>query len=264
MRIYRKIGVKYKLASLLFSLLLAVAFIGPAYTWAGESSFKISTVEFTGLTGTENNLQFAFDHYALLTPYAPSEVVTDDTTLDNLDNHFLYVVDSKRIKEPQRANLGNCYYPTRAYFEPNSQTIFVRGTELVEVAPNEYEPYAIITHLHMNLTDDNKPAFDTTAPQIRIKGINEDFAADAPDDFVLDYGGKILVFTNGASIFTYSVGEGYVYQKEFVLAKDYSSDNRISYLGIDSQNHILSVVTTEKTKGDDGKCQYGSEVYIYH
>src|SRR5262249_7147464 len=110
-----------KWSILLMVAVLVMAIVVPAYSISSEPAFQITSINIPGLAGTENNFQFAYERFALLAPYAQSQTVTEDTRLADLDNHYLYVIDSKKLKNPLRADLGNCYYPTRAYFEPNSQ-----------------------------------------------------------------------------------------------------------------------------------------------
>src|SRR5689334_9599934 len=88
----RKIG---KVQAIICSLLLVLGLTIPSYSLVNESGFKAEFFELDGITAN-NNLAFATDRYVLTAPYAPSKPITDETTLEELDNKSLYILDTKR------------------------------------------------------------------------------------------------------------------------------------------------------------------------
>src|SRR5215213_8307803 len=75
---------------------LALFSIGLVISGEGAQPIKIDSVELCGLTGSANNMAFVFDRYVIVAPYAPKAPVSDDSALEDFDNHFLYLVDTKR------------------------------------------------------------------------------------------------------------------------------------------------------------------------
>ena len=99
--------------------------------------------------------------------------------------------------------------------------------------------------------------------------ISEDIGAadncsDAPIDFALGRNGSYLVFTNGASIFTYNLDQGYIYGVDIVPAKDFSQDNKITYLDVDETTNVVTVCWNNKLKGEDGSVKTLSELSFYN
>src|SRR5262249_3596357 len=93
-------------ALLLFSTLVPSPFA------ANTSSVKSVVVELPGVTGLGNNTAFAFNRFVLVAPYAPKGVVQDDGDLSQLDNRFLYVLDTKKSN-------GNPVPVELKFFNPN-------------------------------------------------------------------------------------------------------------------------------------------------
>jgi hypothetical protein len=246
----------------LLSIVLMLCLTIPSYSFVGSSAFKTEQREMIGINGS-NNVQFAFGRYILVAPYAPSVEITDDSTVADLDNNQLFLIDGKKIgADPLVFNLGDCYYPTRIFFDEETQTVFIRATQIVEDENGNYSTYAVIKHLHMNLSDNGKPVFDTIAPTIRIPGVGTQYASDAPDDFVLSHG--IFTFTNGGSIFTYSLKQGFLYKVDFLTPKEFNlASNAITSLGLDADSNVLSVVTSKKSLDAENVWQHSSELSFY-
>jgi hypothetical protein len=245
-------------ASIVAILLIGICAI-PSRSYLGDT-LPSDNVSLPGVHGATNNTVYAFDRYILAAPFAPTGDV-DPSDISTFDNHFLYLFDTKKPESsPRYTDLKVCYFPTKVIFDENTGNVFVRGTEFVEVGPGEYESREVLVHTHLNLESDGKPAFAADAPvPIRIKGNGTEYAADAPIDFALGHSGRILVFTNGSSIFTYDVVKGDFYP----VVIDYSIDNVISFLGIDEASNTLIVATSKRIEGIEGGVKFTSELYFY-
>src|ERR1044071_10100104 len=80
--------------------IIALALTGmlgmPSVSSLASGSWKVSEVPLSGVNGESNNIAFAFDRYALVAPYAPSKTVDENSDISELDNHFIYLVDTKK------------------------------------------------------------------------------------------------------------------------------------------------------------------------
>src|ERR1044072_4041886 len=174
-----------------FIALLVLALLVPSYSLAGSSGFNITAIGIEGLSNS-NNVQFVFGRYVLTAQYSPSIRVDDNSTLEQLDNNVLYVIDTKKPKaKPDHANLGNFYYPTKILYNEKKGIVFVRATQIVESKeyPGEYEASAAIVKLPVHLDEDGKPLFgQPLAFQIKSRGDSQ--VGDAPDDFLVSQDGQ--------------------------------------------------------------------------
>lgn len=246
-------------ASVLAILLISLCAV-PSRSYLTDT-LPSDNVSLPGVHGATNNTVYAFDRYILAAPFAPSGNINDGSDIRDFDNHFLYLFDTKKPESsPKFIDLKICYFPTKVIFDENNGNVFVRGTEFVEVGPGQYETREVIVHTHLNLESDGRPAFAPDNPvPIRIKGNGTEYAADAPIDFALGHSGRILVFTNGSSIFTYDVVKGDFYP----VVIDYSIDNVISFLDIDEASNTLIVATSKRIEGIEGGVKFTSELYFY-
>jgi hypothetical protein len=260
----KKVNRSYKVGKVqagVFSLLLIFCLTIPSYSWVDSSVFRIESEELTGASDP-NNIAFAFGRYILTAPFAPSKEVKEDTLLTELDNHYLYLLDAKKINsEPIKFDLG-CYYPTRVFYDPGAKTVFVKGTEFVE-EDGAYLSYAVIKYLRLDLTENGKLNINDAAQTIRIPGVKEEIAEVAPDEFVISQEDGTFIFTNGASAFTYSLAEGFLYKVDFITAKDFNPEtNCITHLGFDSASRVFTVLINKKEETDQ-QWKQNSELYIY-
>jgi hypothetical protein len=247
----------------ILAFLLIFCLTVPSYSRVDNSIFQSDSKEIPGLTG-QNNVQFAFGRFIITAPYAPTKEVTPETKLKDLDNNKLYVFDAKKVSNPPEVfDLEGCYYPTRIFFDESTNTVFIRCTQIIEKENGEFETYAVIKYLHMNLADNGKPVFDTVAPVIRIPGVGTEFAQDAPNDLLISSKG-IFVFSNGASISTYSLTHGFIYKVDFITPNDFDETlNTITSIGLDPDSDTLTIVTNKKVQEKDQTWKHSSELYFY-
>ena len=255
--------------------IIALALIGmlgmPSASSVASSTWKVSEVTLPGVNGESNNVAFAFDRYVLVAPYAPSKPIAEDADLSALDNHFLYLFDTKKpFANPVSISLQTLiggrtvFYPTKVVFDPKSQIVYIRGTRFIETAEG-FDGVEVLAYTRLNLDDNNKPVFNSTVSVVDIKGIGSaDHSSDAPIDFALGQNGSYLVFTNGASIFTYNLDQGYIYGVDIVPAKDFSPDNKITYLDVDETTNVVTVCWNNKLRGEDGSVKTLSELSFYN
>jgi hypothetical protein len=272
MKIMFRKNKSVRLSVLLLALAAMVAM--PSNSSLASAGWKVSSVPLAGVNGGSNNVAFAFDRYVLVAPYAPLNPIDEKAGLELLDNHFLYLVDTKKPSDgalpisiegfdPTGSGSKTVFYPTRVLFDPASRIVYVRGTRF-EKRDDGYEGIQVIAYLHLNLDDNNKPVVTSRAVVFDIKGVgSEEHCGDAPIDFALGQNGKLLVFTNGASIFTYNVDEGYVYKVTIVTPQEFSEDSQIKYLDIDEASDVVTVCWNSQVKGADG-IKSSSELSFYH
>lgn len=210
--------------------------------------WKVASVEMVGVDSAYNNVIVLDDRTFLVAPYAPSKQPGHDADLEALDNHFINFVDLKRPSaEPLKKSIETpsgdkkVYYPTKVIFDDNGQTIYVRGTRF-EVTDGVVNAIAVIAYAQLNRDAIGKPVFSEWVV-IDIAGVGGKprTAGDAPDDMVLGFGGKLLYFTNGASIFSFNIPQGYLYEVKLVTEEAFNAGGLISYLGIDNVTETLSV-----------------------
>ena len=234
-------------------------------------AINLSYVELPGANGGQNNVVFAFERYVLIAPYAPTGPVEENGDLSQLDNHYLYVVDTKKPSVVLTKDLTalasstsprTIYYPTKLAFDPTTQTAFLRGTRFEE-KDGEIRGIEVISYVRLNLGDNGKPVIDPTVISFDIEGVGGESSADAPADLALGRNGNYLVFTNGASLFTYRLDQGYIYKVDLVHPSEYGADNAISYLAIDKDTNVLSVYSNKKTVDEEGTEHDQSEISFY-
>lgn len=270
----KKLFGMHKSMRLAIMVLALTGMLGmPSASSLASGSWKVSEVPLPGVNGESNNVAFAFDRYVLVAPYASSKQIAEDADLSSLDNHFLYLFDTKKpFADPVSINLQTLtggktvFYPTKVVFDPKSQIVYVRGTRFVETSDGTgYDGREVIAYVRLNLDDNNKPVFNSTVSVVDIKGVGgADFCSDAPTDFALGQNGSLMVFTNGASIFTYNLEQGYVYKVDIVPPQDFSQNNKITYLNVDDTTNLVSVCWNNKVKGEDGTVNTLSELSFYN
>jgi hypothetical protein len=228
------------------------------------SSLKVIPVPVPGASGAANNAVFAFDRYVILAPFLPSGEVSEDSKLSEFDNHYIHLFDTKNPDAKlEPSDLKSCYFPAKLLFDPVGRNVFVRGTEYLEGEDGVYQPIEVISHVRLNLDEKGKPYFSADPRVlIRIKGVGTEFTSDAPVDMALAYNGKMLLYTNGATVFSYDVQTGYVSALEFIAPKDYSTNYAISHLSIDEPTNTLIVATSRRVEGEGGKVEYGSDIFF--
>ncbi|HYP28635.1 MAG TPA: hypothetical protein VE262_18130 [Blastocatellia bacterium] len=240
---------------------LALFFAGLVISGEGAQPMKIDSVELCGLTGSVNNMAFVYERYVIVAPYAPKTLVTDESTLEEFDNHYLYLIDTKRPDLGIQKTDLKCYYPTRLIYDAGAGVAFVRGTRYEQVG-GKYEPVEVISHVRINLDDNGKPTFGN-AITFDVKGIDSDRANDALPDLGLSKRGNVLVFGNGATVYTFTLNEGYIYNVSLLSAAEYSQDNSISYLDVDEATNTLVAVVNRRERKEDGGVKEYSTLRFY-
>lgn len=215
---------------------------------------------FYGLHGdTSNTLDPASPRYGVVAPFAPTpKDGFIPETLDEMDNHFVYLFDTKKPKsEPIAADLIYCYYPSQVHFDEKKSVVLVRGVEYVE--PKSGDPYIgdVLVHVGLNLESDRKPYFeDTSIAPIRIENPNYGFDRELSADFFLGYDKNIILLTNGEAIIAINRSEGYQYPVYF-------TGSRITYLDYNDASRLVTVGLSRMVESADGSCSYKSELRFY-
>src|SRR6266851_4815048 len=226
------------------ALLLACAAVSYSPQAATPNNFH--SVDLGGVTGVTNNTILAYGKYVLIAPFWPSTGIAEngDLVVPLLDNDSLYMIDTKKPDaSPIRKKLTSwdlklgasktVYFPSRIAFDPNTNNLYVRGTRFEE---NEGEVTAIdvIAYVRLALDEKGRVDFDSNVVTIDIEGVGSSpYTGEAPLDFAFSGNGDLMVFTNGASVFSFTLAEGYLKKHEIVQASDYSSSNAISFLNVD-------------------------------
>jgi hypothetical protein len=255
--------IKVGKVQMFWAMVLVLCFTIPTYSRVENSEFNTEHHEVAGITD-HNNVVFAFDRYILTAPFAPAKPITETTRLADLENNRLLIFDAKKIQtEPQVISLGDCYFPTKVFFDEESRMVFIKGTQIVANADGEYEASAVIKYLQLSFPEDGKFNPDVVAQTIPISGVTGKLSTDSPDVFILSK--KIFIFTNGATIFTYSLDQGYLYQVPFITPNTYDPEkNAISGLSLDPESRVLSIVISKKEKGEGEKWEHSTELFLYY
>ena len=264
---------RMRILIVLLALLLTYGTV--TYSLRAANPIQVYAINLGGVTGATNNTVLAYGRYILIAPFWPSGGVSANGDLDltQLDNRFLYVIDTKKPNtDPLKKDLTSAvsqkgiaetiYFPTKVLFDAASSTVYVRGTRFEET-DDGVTPIDVIAYVHMNLDDKGKPVFDTNIVPIDIKGVSGGYASDAPQYFALGANGNLMVFTNGASIFSYDLNQGYLNELPIVLSKEYSADDTISFLDVDQATNIVSVCWNRKVVNADGDSSVSSELSFY-
>src|SRR6185369_5340329 len=264
---------RMRILVVLLALLLTYGTV--SYTLRAANPIQVYAINLGGVTGATNNTVLAYGRYILIAPFWPSSGVAENGDLDlsQLDNKYLYIIDTKKpSNEPLRLNLTSdvsqkgtvktIYFPTKVLFDAASSTVYVRGTRFEE-SEDSITAIDVIGYVHMNLDDKGKPLFDTSIVPIDIKGVSGGYASDAPQDFALSTNGSLMVFTNGASIFSYDLNQGYLNELPIVPTKEYDAEDTISFLDVDQATNVVSVCWNKKVADAEGTASLSSELSFY-
>jgi hypothetical protein len=255
-------------------LVLLLVYGTATYSLRAANPIQVYSINLGGVTGATNNTVLAYGRYILIAPFWPSKGVATNGDLDltTLDNRFLYVIDTRKPNNDplsqdltsavsQKGIAKTIYFPTKVVFDAPSSTVYVRGTRFDET-DDGVTPIDVIASVHMNLDDKGKPVFDNVVP-IDIKGVSGGYATDAPQDFALGANGHLMVFTNGASIFSYDLSQGYLNELKIVPAKEYGADYTISFLDVDPTTNVVSVCWNKKVVNAHGDSSVSSQLSFY-
>lgn len=256
-------------------LALLLAYGAVSYSPQAASSTKLYSIDIGGVTGATNNTILAFGRYVVIAPFWPSKGVAENGDLDlaELDNDSLYVVDSKKPDTPPisrkltfwDSELGapnTVYFPSRVLFDPASSSVYVRGTRFEE-NEGEVTPIDVIAYVHFTQGEDGKPILDSSVVTIDIPGVLTKHTSEAPLDIALNADGDTLVFTNGASVFSYNLNQGYLYELPVVDPLKYGANDRISFLNIDQATNVVSVCENRTSVGEDSVPRVSSAISFY-
>lgn len=264
---------RMRLVVVMLGLLLAYGAV--SYSPLAATSLPIVSIDLGGITGTTNNTALAYGRFVLVAPFWPSKGVAENGELDleELDNSFIYLIDTKKptgksllkklTSDSTPGAARTVYFPSRVVFDPQSNNVYVRGTRFEEKDGN-VEPIDVIAYVHLNLDDNGKPAFDSQVVSIDIQGISTPTTGEAPLDFGFGRNGELMVFTNGASVFTYNLDQGYLYRAEIVHPERYGPDDSISFLDVDPVSNIVSVCENRKFVDKDNVVTVSSEISFYN
>jgi len=273
MRVLFKAIQSMRIVVVLLALLLVYGTV--SYSLRASSSFPIYSTPLGGVTGATNNTVLAYGRFVLVAPYWPSKGVADNGDLDisELDNNIIYVLDTKKpnstpiFKELTALNARpesakTVYFPTRVVFDPVTSNVYIRGTRFEE-KEGEVTPIDVIAYVKLNLDDSGKAVFDTTVVPIDIQGVNTPFTGNAPLDFAFGAKGQLMIFTNGASIFSYNLEHGYLYGVGIVPDSEYGENDSISFLDVDPETNIVSVCWNKKNVSKENVTTVSSEISFY-
>lgn len=253
---------------------MLVVFAMPYPSPRAASNWKVTPIPIPGLQGASNNIAFAYDRFAIVAPYAPTKLADEINDPGDLNNCYLYVVDTKKpndkiysliLETPaQSGGIGKrVYYPTHVQYDDASHTVFVRGTRFEKVEDG-FEGIEVMAYTHLNLDGNGKPVFDPTVIVIDIKGVGEvQHSSDAPYDFALGYHGDYLVFTNGASFFSFNTEAGYISRVDIVPSAQSGPESYISYLDLHEASHTVIVAWNRQLKGTEGGVKTLTELSFY-
>jgi hypothetical protein len=262
-----------RIVIVLLALLLAYGAV--SYSPRASTSLPIYSVGLGGVTGAANNTVLAFGRYVLVAPFWPSKGVAENGELDltQLDNSFIYVIDTKKPNSPPFSKeltawdskldaAKTVYFPSRVVFDPQSANVYIRGTRFEEI-DGLVTPIDVIAYVHLNLDDNGKPVFDSTVVPVDIQGVSTPYTGEAPLDFAFGAKGELMVFTNGASVFSYNLDHGYLYALPIVHPTKYGADDNISFLDVDPKTNIVSICENLKSVDKNNVATVSSAISFY-
>src|SRR5262249_50228887 len=156
------------------------------------------------------------------------------------------------------------YYPTKVYFDSASGRGFLRATQLTPDGP----PVEALCYATLGK---DGASFDDRLIPIQIPAVGD--PSLMPTDFGLSRDGKLVVYTNGASIFVFEplTGNNYpvgpLVQGSYAALQDYGSDYRSDYncitrLVVDRRTNNVIVTVSSRTT-ENSVSRYASYIYIY-
>jgi hypothetical protein len=227
------------------------------YSESDDSPVRVSRVELAGANGSLNNSVSAFGRYQFIAPYDSSAFGDqEEVDLSELDNNVVYLIDSRKPgKEPIVLDLGNCHFPTRLLYHEASGHLYVRGTEYA-VEGDEVSERQVVVKLRVSLDENGKPFISDQSVTFRIPGEDSEYAAEAPSEFFLAHGGSILVASNGYSVYTFDVADGYRYPVLF-------PGDRITYFDYEEVSGTVTLAFTKHVDREDGSIGYSTWMSFY-
>jgi hypothetical protein len=237
-------------------------------SFSEDTALSAKVVSLVG-AGSNNNVQLAREGtQALVAPFESSDAVKFGAEIEvgALTNHYLDVVNTNHPEAgPVSLNLVDpagrqYYYPTRVFFDSASGRVFLRATNLSpDSPPAEALCYATLGK--------DGASFDDSLIGIQIPSVGD--ASLMPTDFGLSRDGKLVVYTNGASIFVFDPVTGINYpvgplvEGSYIPLQDYLSDyNSITRLVVDRQTNNVIVTVSSRTT-ENSVSRYASDIYIY-
>lgn len=253
-------------------LALLLAYGALSYSPQAATPSEVHSIDLGGITGATNNTILAYGRFVLVAPFWPSAGIAENGDLDLslLNNDSLYVIDtSKPNSAPVSKKLSSrdstVYFPTRIVFDPKTNNVLVRGTRFNVRDDGMVFPVDVIAWVRLDLDDNGKAVFDTNVVWIDIQGEGESNpnTSEAPLDFSFGGHGDLMVFTNGASVFSANLAEGYLNRVQIVNAGDYSADDSISFLDVDPETNIVSICENQRWVGKDKIARVSSRLSFY-
>jgi len=252
-------------------LALLLAYGAVSYSPQAATPSSLHSIDLGGVTGATNNTIVAYGRYVLIAPFWPSTGIAENGDIDPslLDNDSVYMIDTEKPDAPPiRKKLSSwdsktVYFPSKIAFDTNTNNLYVRGTRFEE---NEGEVTTIDAFAYVRLIPDEekgKAQFDSNVVTIDIEGVSSPYTGEAPLDFAFSAHGDVMVFTNGATVFSFTLAEGYLNRVEIVHPGDYNSNNSISFLDVDSATNIVSVCANQKWIGNDKVTRVASQLSFY-
>jgi len=241
-------------------LALLLAYGAVTYSPQAATPTTLYSVSLGGVTGAANNTILAYGRYVMIAPFWPSTGLAENGDLDvsQLDNDSLYVIDTKKPNAPPLSRKltsadrqNTVYFPSKILFDPASSNVYVRGTRF-EVSEGEVTAIDVIAYVHFNLDETGKPVVDSNVVTFDIPGVSTEHTSEAPLDFALSGSGNTLVFTNGASVFSFNIAEGYLKRVDIVEGDKYGADDSISFLSVDAATNVVSVCENRTYRRDLG------------
>jgi hypothetical protein len=236
---------------------------------------QLYSIGLGGVTGAANNTVLVFGRYVLVAPFAPAKGISDDGYLDfdNLDNSSLYLVDAKKpgsplIKkdmkgwDPTPGHSKTVFFPTRVAYDDKSSNVYVRGLRFEE-SDGDVTPVDVIAYVNLHQDSDGTPKFDNNVVLIDIPRASTKRTGSAPLYFAVSGEGDLLVFTNGATVYSYNLVEGYIQELGIVDASDYGANDSISYLNVDPATNIVSICRNREISDESDQTITTSELSFY-
>lgn len=252
-----------RIVAVFIALAASIAFfaaISFSDTGSGEQLASFSSVPVPGASSQENTVGLAFGgRYALVAPFSP---------VNGNDNHFLYIIDTTNPGAPPVIkNLNGCYYPSNLLVTPQNGA-FVRAT-FVGSDDGSFPPGEVIKYYNLRSNNGKVNIGNATAQMFYIQPVPGSDPTAIPTSFGVGNQGKVLVYTNGASIHAVTLEEGYDYSVDLVPEASYRPQvnpidtvetfEAITSLQLDAATNIITVTVTGRYNA-----QNFTQLYFYH
>ena len=245
-------------------LVLLAVLVTPSFSGLRGKDLKVQTVAVEGLD-VRDGVVLAQDRYALLARYNPTKLAPEElitlANKDRLDNHNLFIYDSRNLEQPREISLGDVYFP-ELFFDPSSNLAYFLGTDFVKkdgASGDEIVPIDVIGYTVLSL-DEEKPNAGSRVVRIEIPETGDSPTAEDPTTIAL-VGDSQIAFTKNRTLFVYDINEGTL--GKYAMGSGGDSRSAVAIVGSHQKAGVLAIANQIAVDGDEGKAATQSVLEEY-